>query len=73
MTYRGHVRQGIIVLVPPAQLPEGTQVEVHAPEDKSSQATWPANRYEDDQALVSGSIAAAAQVLAQEDFSDWEN
>jgi hypothetical protein len=28
MTYRGHVRNGLIVLDPPAQLPEGSAVEV---------------------------------------------
>jgi hypothetical protein len=73
MTYRGHVKQGVIVLVPPAQLPEGTEVEVLAPQYKAGHATWPASECEDDQALVSGSIAGAAQLLAPEDFSDWEN
>ncbi len=28
MTYRGHIRNGAVVLEPPATLPEGTAVEV---------------------------------------------
>lgn len=28
MTYRGHVKNGVIVLDPPASLPEGAEVEV---------------------------------------------
>ena len=28
MTYRGHVKNGVVVLDPPADLPEGAQVEV---------------------------------------------
>jgi hypothetical protein len=40
MTYRGHVKQGVIVLNPPAQLPEGTEVETHTSGESSDQATW---------------------------------
>ncbi len=40
MTYRGHVKQGVIVLDPPAQLPEGAEVEVRASEQISADATW---------------------------------
>lgn len=29
MTYRGHVRNGAVVLDPPVQLPEGASVEVN--------------------------------------------
>jgi hypothetical protein len=29
MTYRGYVRNGAVVLDPPADLPEGVEVEVH--------------------------------------------
>ena len=71
MTYRGHVKQGVIVLNPPAQLPEGTEVEVRASEQMSSNATWPKIDPQDDEAIVSGSVAAATAVLPQEDFSDW--
>ena len=28
MTYRGHVKNGVVILDPPADLPEGAQVEV---------------------------------------------
>ena len=31
MTYRGRVRNGVIILDPPATLPEGAQVEVSSP------------------------------------------
>jgi hypothetical protein len=40
MTYRGHVKKGVIVLDPPAQLPEGAEVEVRATETASSGGTW---------------------------------
>jgi hypothetical protein len=44
MTYRGHVRKGVIVLDSPAELPEGAEVEVHASEPvaaaSSSESTW---------------------------------
>jgi len=40
MTYRGHVKKGVIVLDPPAQLPEGAEVEVRATERASTEASW---------------------------------
>jgi hypothetical protein len=40
MTYRGHVKKGVIVLDPPAQLPEGAEVEVRASQQISAEATW---------------------------------
>jgi hypothetical protein len=40
MTYRGHVKKGVIVLDPPAQLPEGAEVEVRATEQISTGSTW---------------------------------
>ena len=40
MTCRGHVRRGVIVLDPPAQLPEGAQVEVRAAGQSTEQGTW---------------------------------
>ncbi|MGD0387350.1 MAG: hypothetical protein ABSC42_00215 [Tepidisphaeraceae bacterium] len=40
MTYRGHVKQGVIVLDPPAQLPEGAEVEVRPSGQISAEATW---------------------------------
>ena len=72
MTYRGHVKQGVIVLDPPVRLPEGAEVEVRASAQLSTQAAWSKLRLQDDEALVSGSLAAAMAVLPPEDFSDWE-
>jgi hypothetical protein len=40
MTYRGHVKKGVIVLDPPAQLPEGVEVEVRATVKVSPETTW---------------------------------
>jgi hypothetical protein len=40
MTYRGQVKKGVIVLDPPVQLPEGAEVEVHAPGQISADGTW---------------------------------
>jgi hypothetical protein len=43
MIYRGHVRQGVIILDTPAQLPEGAEVEVRATDavgQISEQPTW---------------------------------
>jgi hypothetical protein len=40
MTYRGHVKKGVIVLDPPAHLPEGAEVEVRAAPQDSSNPTW---------------------------------
>ena len=71
-TYRGHVKQGVIVLDPPARLPEGAEVEVRASEEVSTQAAGAIVAAEDEEALVSGSVAAATVVLPREDFSDWE-
>jgi hypothetical protein len=72
MTYRGHVKKGVIVLDPPAQLPEGTAVEVRAPEQPSPEGVWTETHPKDDEALVSGSVAAAIALLPPEDFSDWK-
>jgi hypothetical protein len=72
ITYRGRVRHGVIVLDPPAQLPEGAEVEIRASEQVSAQSAWAEVQPQDDAALVSGSIAAVTAVLPREDFSDWE-
>lgn len=72
MTYRGHVKQGVIVLDPPAQLPEGMTVEVRASEQISANTAWAAGEPQDDDALVAGSVAGATASLPPEDFSDWE-
>jgi len=72
MTYRGHVKQGVIVLDSPVQLPEGAEVEVRASAQISADATWTDVEPQDDEALVSGSVAAVMGVLPPEDFSDWE-
>jgi hypothetical protein len=72
MTYRGRVKKGVIVLDSPAQLPEGTEVEVRAPDQATGGDIWGEANSGDDDALISGSIASAAVVLPQEDFSDWD-
>jgi hypothetical protein len=72
MTYRGHVKQGIIVLEPPVQLPEGAEVEVRASEEVSEHTTCPEVETQDDKVIVSASIASITTVLPPEDFSDWE-
>jgi hypothetical protein len=40
MTYRGHVKNGVIVLESPVELPEGAEVEVHTADKVSATATW---------------------------------
>ena len=40
MTYRGHVKNGVIVLDPPTQLPEGAQVEVLMSGQVTEPPTW---------------------------------
>jgi hypothetical protein len=40
MTYRGRVKNGVIVLDPPASLPEGAEVEVAPMSDESQPPTW---------------------------------
>lgn len=40
MTYRGRVKNGVIVLDPPATLPEGVEVEVLPAQDDLSGPTW---------------------------------
>ncbi len=72
MTYRGRVRQGVIVLDTPVQLPEGTEVEVRTSDQTSANGNWVGGDLQDDEALVSGSVAAAIAVLPAEDFRDWE-
>jgi len=72
MTYRGHVKQGVIVLDSPAQLPEGTEVEVRASEHLSKDSLWGQSDAPDEEILVSGSVAGALCALPKEDFSDWE-
>lgn len=39
MTYRGRVKNGVIVLDPPASLPEGAEVDVIAAEQESEVPT----------------------------------
>jgi hypothetical protein len=80
MTYRGRVKNGVIVLDPPATLPEGAEVEVRAPHEEAG-PTW-AEVFRDvigkaeglpaDSSLVHGSVAAIQGALPPEDFSDWE-
>jgi hypothetical protein len=40
MSYRGRVRNGVIVLDPPATLPEGAKVEISPATENSSEPTW---------------------------------
>ncbi len=40
MTYRGHVKGGVIILDPPAHLPEGAAVEVRTAQESSANVTW---------------------------------
>ena len=40
MTYRGRVKNGVIVLDPPAVLPEGAEVEVSPTSEDLSHPTW---------------------------------
>lgn len=40
MTYRGRVKNGVIVLDPPASLPEGAEVEVVPTTEDLSEPTW---------------------------------
>lgn len=40
MTYRGRVKNGVIVLDPPADLPDGAEVEVSPTDPESLGPTW---------------------------------
>jgi hypothetical protein len=40
MTYRGRVKNGVIVLDPPATLPDGAEVEVSPTSSESLGPTW---------------------------------
>ena len=40
MTYRGRVRNGVVVLENPAALPEGAEVEVTPTSEKDLPPTW---------------------------------
>lgn len=40
MTYRGRVKNGVIVLDPPATLPEGAEVHVAPADPEESGPTW---------------------------------
>jgi hypothetical protein len=40
MTYRGHVKNGVVVLEPPATLPEGAEVEVSPAAGAQEPPTW---------------------------------
>jgi hypothetical protein len=53
MTYRGHVRNGVIVLDAPASLPEGAEVEVIPSKDGTAMLTL-AERYKDFIGIIEG-------------------
>lgn len=40
MTYSGLVKNGVIVLDPPASLPEGSKVEVSTTTETAAEPTW---------------------------------
>ncbi len=40
MTYRGHVKNGVVVLDEPVNLPEGIEVRIEAMTVEASQPTW---------------------------------
>jgi len=60
VTYRGHVRNGIIVLDPPVSLPEGAKVEVVPMLEEVSIPTL-AERYKDMIGIAEGLPADSAQ------------
>jgi hypothetical protein len=72
MTYRGRVKQGVIVLDSPVQLPEGAEVEVRASLQVSAEEESVEAETQEEEALVFGSVTAAAELLSREDLSDWE-
>jgi hypothetical protein len=72
MTFRGRVKQGVIVLDTPGQLPEGTEVEIRPADHHGVPASSTELDSQDDQALVFGSVAATVAILPREDFRDWE-
>jgi hypothetical protein len=64
MTYPGHVQNGVVVLDPPAQLPEGAtvRVEVVASEQNSLSGNQPLRR-------EAGRFAG--QITMASDFDEW--
>ncbi len=40
MTYRGRVKNGVVILDPPASLAEGSEVQVIPTEDQALPPTW---------------------------------
>ncbi len=40
MTYRGRVKNGVVIFDPPASLPEGVEVEVVPAKDSALTPTW---------------------------------
>ena len=40
MTYRGRVQNGVIVLAPPASLPEGMEVNIAEVDQETDGPTW---------------------------------
>jgi hypothetical protein len=45
MTYRGHVKNGMIVLDPPAELPEGAEVTIQCNEPRETPKERPLLKY----------------------------
>ena len=40
MTYRGRIKNGVVILNPPASLPEGCEVDVALAEEQALPPTW---------------------------------
>lgn len=60
MTYRGRVKNGVVVLDPPASLPEGAEVEV-VPARQEQSAPTLADRYKDIIGIAEGLPADSSQ------------
>jgi hypothetical protein len=72
MTYRGHVANGVIVLDPPAQLPEGAEVEVSLAEPPLAEEKPAASRksIEEEIAEIVADIPPEAWKRLPDDLSD---
>ncbi|MDM8004537.1 MAG: hypothetical protein QUV05_00060 [Phycisphaerae bacterium] len=60
MTYRGRVKNGVVILDPPACLPEGAEVEV-VPTQQEQPAPTLAERYRDIIGIAEGLPADSSQ------------
>lgn len=63
MTYRGHIKNGVVVMDEPSALPEGTEVWVDVPDSPAST---------EHEKLAMAGARLAAKVGAPDEFADWE-